>query len=84
MTKAVQTLNYSGATATNLFAVMQQTAKRNKGWRKNMADDTAAGHKLSSNVLQLWYKEPPRFTAGTVFGVGNGVLNAGVRNKVMR
>ena len=49
-----------------------------------MADDAAAGHKLSSDVLQSRYKEAPRFTAGTVFGVGNGVLNSGVRDEVMR
>ena len=49
-----------------------------------MADDAAAGHKLTSEDLAERYQEAKRFTSGTVFGTGNSVLNAVVRDEVIR
>ena len=49
-----------------------------------MASNAAAGHKLSSDVLKEQYRVAKRFTLGTVFGCGNGVLNAFSRDKVVR
>ena len=45
--------------------------------------DAEVGHKLSSAELQARYKESSRFTSGKVFGKGNGVLNAAVRDEVI-
>ena len=40
--------------------------------------------KLSSEVLEARYQEARRFTSGTVFGSGNGVLNSVARDEVVR
>lgn len=82
--EAVNGLNYSGATASNIMKLMQNTEKRNEGRRQHMGEDAANKNQLSTEELQKRYRETTRFTTGTVFGKGNGILGTEVRDEVIR
>ena len=82
--EAINSLNYSGATASSIMNLMQNADKRNEGRRKNMADDVANSNQLTPEELKKRYQETKRFTTGTVFAKGNGMLGKEVRDKVIR
>ena len=77
--KAAQSLNLSGSTASDVMTLMQNAQSKTDGRNKHMAADAATGNQPSTEELQKRYMEAKRFTAGTVFGVGNGELGTNVR-----
>ena len=84
LAQTIGSLNFNGSTASDLFSLAQITHNRDNGRRDHMAEDAAAQNQLTREELMRRYKEASRFTAGTVFGIGDGMLGPEVRDEVIR
>ena len=82
--ESVESLNYSGGTASDIMSLAINANNRARGIQETMGGDAAQGNVLSTEELLSRYSGAKRFTAGIVFGVGNGHLGEEVMNEVIR
>ena len=82
--RSVESLNYSGGTASDIMTLAQNTKSKTEGRLAHMSGDAAARNRVSPDELKKRYEAATRFTAGTVFGRGDGHLGEVVRDEVIR
>jgi hypothetical protein len=75
-------LNLSGYTASELMLLMQENEKKNNARRSHQESETSKPPSREE-VIQR-YKDSNNFTAGQVFGNGDGRLSTEVRDEVIR
>jgi hypothetical protein len=69
--EAASQLNYTGETASQLFQLSANAAKREEGRRRHMGEKEAAGVP-DPETLQKRYQELPRLTANGIVAHGSG------------
>jgi hypothetical protein len=69
--EAASQLNYTGGTASQLFQLSANAAKRDEGRRRHMGEMEAAGVP-DPETLQKRYQELPRLTANGIVAHGGG------------
>jgi hypothetical protein len=69
--EAASQLNYTGETASQLFQLSANAAKRDEGRRRHMGEKEAAGVP-DPETLQKRYQELPRLTANGIVAHGSG------------
>ena len=72
----------TGFTASGLMSLMQDNEKKNNARRSHQESETSKPP--SREELMLRYKESTFFSAGQVFGNGDGCLGTEVRDEVIR
>ncbi len=75
-------LNVSGYTASGLMLLMQENEKKNNAWQSHQESETSKPP--SREELIQRYKDSTFFSAGQVFGNGNGRLSTEVHDEVIR
>ena len=82
--QSVESLNYSGGTASDILTLVQNAKSKTEGRLAHMSGDAAAKNRVSPDELKKRYEVATRFTAGKVFGRGDGHLGKVVRDEVIR